>query len=97
MPGLPGFYDWCILAVHNGRFFFTLVVQVANWDHRIAQCLTDHDTNKTMYACDTDSCMLSARPHSPVYTHSSLRTNTSTASLFSSLFRILSVIREFRT
>jgi hypothetical protein len=47
--------------------YFTLVVQAANWDHRTAQCLTDHDTNKTLYACDTGSSMLSARSHSPVY------------------------------
>jgi len=73
--------------------YFTLVVQVAKWVHRTAQCLTDHDTNKTLCACDTGSSM---RGRIPQCTHSSLHTNTSTASLFSSLFRILSVIREFR-
>jgi len=48
--------------------YFTLVAQVANWDHRTAQCLTDHDTNKTSYACDTGGSMLSAQSHSPLYT-----------------------------
>jgi len=48
--------------------YFTLVVQAANWDYRNAQCFTDHDTNETLYACDTGSSVLSARSHSPVYT-----------------------------
>jgi len=48
--------------------YFTLVVQAANWDHHTAQWLTDHDTNKTLCACDTGSSVLNARSHSPLYT-----------------------------
>jgi len=58
----------CASFLYIMEDYCTLVVQVANWDHRTAQCLTDHDTNKTLYACDTGSSVLSARPHSPVYT-----------------------------
>jgi hypothetical protein len=91
----------CASVLYIMEEYFALVVRVASWDLRTAPLVAPSAGQITtrikhsMHVIPVGLCRL--RCHIPQCTDLSLHTNTSTASLFYSLFRIQSVIREFRS